>query len=163
MKKMTMVAGFLLMIPVLAMAQNVRPMWRAELPGGSYDVALASISSVSTHEYVVSRAVRVFELTIGTNSSVEARFYFVEPLKVKTPDGVGQGVVDNIQDKLQQGVQRATGETNEPLLNGVVKDYPTTTHAHTVEYRIASRDDVTKMFKSIELAWRTNQDTTYKP
>lgn len=138
-------------------------MWRAELPGGNYSVALASIASVSTHEYVVDRAVKVFELTIGTNSAIVARFYYVEPLKPNAPGGIGQSAVDKVQEKVQEGVQRVTGESGDPLLTGVIKSYPTTTHAHTVEYRVASRDEITKMFKSVEGAWRSGQEGSYKP
>lgn len=144
-------------------AQSVRPMWRAELPGGNYAVALSAISSVSTHEYVVDRAVRVFELTIGTTGAVVARFYYVEPAKPNAPGGIGQSAVDKVQEKVQEGVQRAVGDANEPLLTGVIKNYPTTTHAHTVEYRVQSREDITKMYKSVEGAWRSNQEAFYKP
>lgn len=145
-----------------ASAQVARPMWRTELPGGNYSVALASISSVSTHEYIVDKAVRVFELTIGTNGSVEARFYYVEPIKAAAPGGIGQSIIDKAQEKVQEGATRIAGD-NAALLSTVMKDYPTTTHAHTVEYRLATRDDVTKMFKSAETAWRQNTDTMFKP
>ena len=42
------------------------PMWRATLPGGTYSVALRSIVSVSTHEYVIDGAARVTEVNIDT-------------------------------------------------------------------------------------------------
>ncbi len=162
MKKVILLVGLLFAIPLVASAQN-RPMWRAELPGGNYDVLLSSIGSVSTHEYVLDRAVTVVEFTIATNTAVVARFYYIEPLKPNAPGGYGQGVLDNVQDKVTEATARVTGTANEPLLTGVVKTYPATTHAHTVEYRLQSRDDVTKMFKSVEDAWRQNKDTSYKP
>lgn len=138
-------------------------MWRTELPSGNYSVALTTIASVSTHEYIIDRAVKVYELAIDTTGSVEARFYYLEPVKANAPGGYGQGVVDKVQEKVQEGVQRVTGESGDPLLTSVVKTYPTSTHAHTVEYRLQSREDVQKMFKSVESAWRSNQDTLFKP
>lgn len=138
-------------------------MWRTELPGGSYDVALSMIDSVSTHDYIVDKAVKVYELTIATHSSVEARFYYIEPLKPAAPNGIGQGVMDKVQEKVQEGAQRTLGDNADLLFNSVIKNYPTTTHAHTVEYRLTTRDDVDKMFKSVEAAWRNNVDTSYKP
>ena len=42
--------------------------WRCELPGGIYTVNLATVSSVSTHEYVVSGAARVTASTWASRS-----------------------------------------------------------------------------------------------
>ena len=133
--------------------------WRCELPGGIYTVNLATVSSVSTHEYVVSGAARVTELTVGTNSAVVARFYYLEPMVPKSPIGFGQSLIDKAQEKLQEGAAR-TGA--EEVWMKVVKDYPTTTHAHTVEYRLDSVDQVKKVQKSLEDAWRANKDTLLK-
>lgn len=164
MKMMLAILGLVGLSVMGANAQIARPvLWRAEFPGGNYSVALASISSISTHEYVVDRAVKVFELTINTNGAVVTRIYSVEPLKVNAPGGIGQGVADKVQEKVQEGVQRVTGEANEPLLTSVIKNYPLTTHAHTVEYRLPTRDDVVKAFKSVEGCWRSGQEGTYKP
>jgi len=44
----------------------------------------------------------------------------------------------------------------------VVKNYPTTTHAHTVEYRLESVDQIKKVEKSLEDAWRLNKETLLK-
>ena len=133
--------------------------WRCELPGGVYVVSLPAVSSVSTHEYVVAATVRVTELTVGTNSAVVARFYYLEPLVPKSPIGFGQSLIDKAQEKLQDGATR-TGM--EEVWKKVVKDYPTTTHAHTVEYRLDSVDQLKKVEKSLEDAWRTNKETLFK-
>ena len=133
--------------------------WRCELPGGIYVVSLPAVSSVSTHEYVVDGAVRVTELTIGANSAVVARFYYLEPMVAKSPIGFGQSLIDKAQEKVQEGASR-TGM--EEVWQKVVKNYPTTTHAHTVEYRLESVDQITQIEKSLETAWRTNKDTVLK-
>jgi len=133
--------------------------WRCELPGGIYVVSLPAVSSVSTHEYVVDGAVRVTELTIATNTAVVARFYYLEPMVPKSPIGFGQSVIDKAQEKLQEGATR-TGM--EEVWQKVVKNYPTTTHAHTVEYRLESVDQIKKVEKSLEDAWRLNKETLLK-
>jgi hypothetical protein len=133
--------------------------WKCELPGGTYVVSLPTISSVSTHDYVVDGVARVTELTIAANSSVVARFYYLEPVVPKSPVGLGQSVIDKVQEKIQEGVQR-TGV--EPVWQKVVKNYPTTTHQHTVEYRLDSVEQVDKLFKSAESAWRANRETSIK-
>jgi hypothetical protein len=155
MKTIRFIAGALLMLAATARAA----FWKCELPGGTYVVSLPTISSVSTHEYVVDGLARVTELTIATSSSVVARFYHLEPFTPKSPVGLGQTVIDKVQEKVQEGAQR-TGV--EPVWQKVVKNYPTSTHMHTVEYRLDSLDQLDKLFKSVEAAWRANRDASIK-
>ena len=63
------------------------PVWRCELPGGIYEVALRSIVSVSTHEYIVDGAARVTEANVDTTGSMTVRFYFLEPITPTSPLG----------------------------------------------------------------------------
>jgi hypothetical protein len=44
----------------------------------------------------------------------------------------------------------------------VTKNYPTTTHAHTVEYRLESKAEISKLFDSADRAFRTGQGATIK-
>ena len=136
--------------------------WRCELPGGIYTVSMPTISSVSVHEYVVDGAARVTELTIGTTGAVVTRFYFLQPLIPKSPIGIGQSVIDKVQERAQDVAGRVEGAGVEPFWKKVVKNYPTTTHAHTVEYRLDNLDDIEKLRKSLETAWRNNSETSIK-
>ena len=122
-------------------------------------VNLAQVASVSVHEYVVDGAARVTEFTVGTTGAVVARFYYIEPLLTKSPIGFGQSIIDKVQEKAPELAERTdAGE----VWKKVVKNYPLTTHAHTVEYRLESADQVTKLEKSIEEALRTNKDVSTK-
>jgi hypothetical protein len=138
---------------------HAAPIWRCQLPGGTYAVAVNTISSVSIHEYLVDGVARVTELTVATTSSVVARFYHLEPLTPKSPVGVGQTVIDKVQEKIEEATIR-TGL--EPAWKKVVKNYPVATHAHTVEYRLENKDDITKIHASLEAAWRNNRDGNFK-
>jgi len=133
--------------------------WRCELPGGIYTVSLPTVVSVSTHEYIVDGAARVTELTVGTTGAVVARFYYIEPMVAKSPIGFGQTLIDKAQQKVTEGANRAG---MEEVWKKVVKNYPSTTHAHTVEYRLDSVDQVKKLQKSLEDAWRVNKETLIK-
>ena len=126
--------------------------WRCELPGGVYLVALRNIQSISTHEYVVDGAARVTEVTIATSSSVEGRFYYLEPV---TPNAVGATL-----QQLQQHVQDLAAshvDANDQVWQKVIKSYPTTTHAHTVEYRLTSKENLQQLYASLEQAWMTGR------
>ena len=134
------------------------PLFRAQLPGGIYEVAVRSIVSVSTHEYLVDGAVRVIEMNIDTNGSILARFYFLEPATPSPPSGMGAAVVD----KAQQFLAQAADKTGQDAWKKVVKNYPTTTHARTVEYRLQSRDDVNKLFEAADDAFRMQKSRSVK-
>lgn len=133
--------------------------WRCELPGGIYLVNMATISSVSMHEYIVDGAAVVTEATISTTGAVVARFYYLEMLTPRSPVGVGQSVIDKAQEKAQELADR-TGQGD--TMRRVVKNYPTTTHAHTVEYRVETKEQVRKIYNSLEVAWRANSETSLK-
>jgi hypothetical protein len=162
----------LLWLPVIAAGQSPSPsaapsaspspsripMWRCDLPGGTYEVAVRSIISVSTHEYVVDGVARVTEMNIDTPGNVEVRFYYIEPNAPASPLGIGQATLDRVQELAKE----AEGEASpgaQPPWEKVVKNYPTTTHAHTVEYRLDSKDDVQALFNSADQAFRTGQNT----
>ena len=131
--------------------------WRCSLPGGVYLVALRNIQSISTHEYVVDGAARVTEVTIATSSSVEGRFHFLEPM---TPSTVGASL-----QQLQQHVQDLAADHATPddkVWQKVVKNYPTTTHAHTVEYRLTSKENLQQLYTSLEQSWLTGRGAALK-
>lgn len=135
-------------------------MWRCELPGGTYEVAIRSIVSVSTHEYVVDGAARVTELNIDTQGNMAVRFYYIEPLTPKSPLGVGQSALDEVSDLTKEVAER-TGQ--DEIWKRVVKNYPTTTHSHTIEYRLDSEDELKKTFTSVQTAFETGRGSTFKP
>ena len=134
--------------------------WKCDLPGGTFLVALRNLQSVSTHEYVVDGAARVTEVTVATASSVEARFYYLEPMAVKTTNVPAPASLQTLQQRVTDlATQRAPVE---PIWEKVVKNYPTTTHAHTVEYRIETRANLEQIYQSLEQAWTTNKGVYLK-
>lgn len=135
------------------------PVWRCELPGGTYEVALRSIVSVSTHEYIVDGAARVTEVNVDTNGSMVVRFYFLEPITPTSPLGIGQSTINKVQELANEVVDR-TGQGE--VWQKVVKTYPTTTHARTIEYRVENKEQIDKIFQSAETAFRLNRNTTLK-
>jgi hypothetical protein len=132
-------------------------MWRCNLPGGSYSVALRSIVAVSSHEYLIDGAVRVTEVNIDTSGNALARFYFLEPNIPNSPLGIGTGTLEKAQQMLQEGADK----TGQDVWKKVTKNYPTTTHAHTIEYRVADKATLTKLFESAESALRLNRNTVF--
>jgi hypothetical protein len=145
-------------------AQKTMPMWEAKLTGGTYLVTLNSITSVSTQEYVVDGAFRVYEMTVDTYGSSLGRFYFID-LNTAPAGTAAQGAIDRVKEAAQQIADKSSrvmGGSNDTLQTLVTKNYPSTTHAKTVEYRLKSRADIDALFKSLETAWRTGRDASIK-
>ncbi len=147
--------------PAQQASSSSRPdaLWRCELPGGVYLVALRSVVSVSSHEFVVDGAARVTEVTVATASTVEARFYFLEPLTTIAPAPVAP-TLEQLQQKAQD--LTAAHAPADAVWQKVIKNYPTTTHAHTVEYRLASKADLQSLRQSLEQAWTTGRGANFK-
>jgi hypothetical protein len=136
-----------------------QPLWKCELPGGTYEVALRAIISVSSHEYIVDGAARVTEVNVDTAGSMAVRFYHMEPMTPTSPIGIGQSAIDKVQ-QLTKEIASRTGQ--EEVWQKVVKSYPATTHARTIEYRLETKDQLDKLFASAEKAFRLGQNTTIK-
>ena len=133
------------------------PIWKCETPAGVYSVAVRTINAVSMSEYVVDNAARVFEVNIDTDGNLLPRFYYLEPLTAESPLGIGQSTLDKTQEILEEAADR-TGQS--ALWSQVVKNYPNTTHAHTVEFRVDSRESLEKIYKSAEKAFRLQRADT---
>ncbi len=135
------------------------PYWRCELPGGTYEVAIRSIVSVSSHEYIVDGAARVNEINVDTLGNMSARFYYLEPTAAKSPVGVGQSAIDRISELAKEAGQRVGADQ---VWRRVVKTYPTTTHAHSIEYRVESEEQLKQIFSSAQSAFESGRTTTFK-
>lgn len=135
--------------------------WDASFPGGGeYWVRLDTVTSVSIHDYVLDGAVLVTEVNIATTGSELARFYYVEVNKPSTPGGVGQSVMNIAEEK---GKDLLTRAGQDDAVSRVMKNYPTTTHAHTVEYRLKTKDSLRKLFESVRDAVKNRKSASFKP
>lgn len=139
--------------PTPAPSLNGRvPLWICVTPAGTYEVALRAMVSVSSCEYIVDGVARVNEVNIDTTGNMAVRFYYIEPMTPNSPIGLGQSLINKAQDTLSEAADR-TGQ--DELWKKVVKNYPATTHSHTIEYRVDSKNDLDKIFTSAEQAFRT--------
>ena len=134
--------------------------WRAVLPGGVFRVRLDRIQSVSTHEYTIEPLTRVTELTIDTGGSVVTRFYFQEIATPQTPLGIGQSAIDLVKAKTEEAANQISGDAS--VWKKVTKIYPSTTHAHTVEYRVQSKAALQRLMASVEKAWSSGRGEEIK-
>ena len=145
-----------------AEAQQRFPTWKATLPKGEFVVRLDRITSVSWHEYAVDGALQVTEMTVAFDGPVAARFYYAEPRLPSAPGGVGDSALNIIQDRANQALDRVGDKQADLIRSEVVKSYPTTTHARTVEYRLPDVESLKAAYESARDAWLKNKTGEYK-
>jgi hypothetical protein len=133
------------------------PLWTCKMPGGTYEVALRAVISVSSHEYTVDNAARVTEVNVDTTGNLLVRFYYLEPQIPQSPMGLGQSTMNKLDEMVTEAAAR-TGQ--EEIWKKVVKSYPATTHSRTVEYRVSSKEELNKIYESAATAFRTGKTAT---
>ncbi len=132
---------------------SAKSFWEAEIPGGNYMVSLRSISSLSIHSYIVNQTFMVHEVNIVTPGNGLARFYAYDV----AGEGGASNVVKNVIDKGKEVLSRGTGRTGVDANTTVEKEYPLTTHAGTIEYKLVDKEDLDQLYKSIQRALRENR------
>ena len=127
--------------------------WEATLPSGDFMVALHRITSISKHEYHVG-VVKITEVVIDTDGNSLARFYTSEILSQAD-------LVNRAIEKSRETLTNSTGGESGLEGNPVIKDYPTTTHAKTVEYNLKDVGAVDSLYNSIKRAWSRNNGAKF--
>jgi len=135
-----------------------RRFWQASLPGGSYTVALDRISSVSKHTYIIDGTLSVTEVVIDTSGNSLVRFYYIIPVSEASGSNVGAGATTRVKELLDKAGER-TGVNANTIVS---KQYPTTTHAKTVEFRISDEGYLDKLYNSVRKAWISGKGVKFK-
>ncbi|MGF1677839.1 MAG: hypothetical protein ACFCUX_01450 [Candidatus Methylacidiphilales bacterium] len=132
-----------------------------ELPDGEYRVNVRQVVSVSVHRYLVDGILTVDELTVDTSGNTVARFYVVDRnQEVRAPGGLGQSLIDQAQSKADSLKDRSG--VAALIDRSVVKSYPTTTHARTVEYRLGDKKVLMDLFRALSRSWAASTPGKFK-
>lgn len=129
---------------------GIRGFWEIELKGGRFVAKLSTITSISQHQYIVDGAAKVFEVTVDTSGTQTARFYYIEAVGEGSPLSIGKNAIDRLKS-VAEGATSRTG--TDEVWTQVVKNYPTTTHARTAEYRVESTAILDIIYKHVHKVW----------
>jgi len=133
--------------------------WQASFAnGGHYLVRLDHIFSASKQIYFSDGTARVVEVNIGADNAVVARFYFLEPAGRDTPIAAGQILVDRAQDVAKTVASKVSPSAAQLQ---VVKNYPASTHAHTVEFVVQDEATLNSLYSSLMQAISTGKGRTW--
>lgn len=145
-------------IPAVSIAQDneggespgIKGFWEIETETGRFVARLDQITSVSQHEYIIDGGVKVYECTVDTDGSVTARFYYIEPVGAGNSTVSSSNTFNRLRDVANRVTDKAGVGDAEHL---VTKNYPTTTHAKTSEYRLKYKDTIGKIYAHIHRVW----------
>lgn len=127
--------------------------WQAALSGGHFMVALDRIASVSRHKYVLDGSLIIDEVTVDTVGQALARFYYITPIT----DTATETSVAGLADRGRELLDKAADRVGTDVQNMVVKKYPLTSHAKSIEYRILSAGELTALYDSVRSSWETGR------
>ena len=157
--------------PLTAFAQNDNPtppattadtlqqnrFWQASVGGGHYMVALDRISALSRHKYVLDGAVIVDEVSIDALGQALVRFYYITPITDATGGSQVAEAAARIVDRGRELIDKAGSNAGSNIQNMVIKKFPDTTHARSIEYRVLSESELTALYSSVRTAWESGK------
>jgi hypothetical protein len=131
--------------------------WQASLRGGHYMVALDRISSVSRHQYVLDGAVIVDEVVVDALGQALARFYFIQPITAGATGSSTGAAASRIAGRAGEIIDKAARTAGTDIHEMVIKKFPETTHARTIEYRLLSAEELGALHQSVRSAWENGR------
>lgn len=132
--------------------------WQASLSGGHYMVALDRISSVSRHKYVLLDGTAIVdEVTIDALGQSLARFYLIMPISDAAKGNGAGAAVSAMADRGRELFDKAAITVGTDVHQMVVKKFPETTHARTIEFRLMSEAELAKLYDSVRGAWESGR------
>lgn len=137
--------------------QQPNRFWQASLGGGHYMVALDRISSISRHKYLLDGALIVDEVTVDALGQALVRFYFLTPVTSAITGNAAGNAASRIVERGRELVDKAASDAGTNVQNMVVKKFPETTHAHTIEYRVMSAEELGALYGSVRTSWETGR------
>jgi hypothetical protein len=117
------------------------------LPGGKVAIDLKTISAIGLHSYTVDATSRVWELTVDNGGSSLLRIYSVSTISPTEP------ALDMAKIELESLAESVSKAVGLDVWAKVQKNYPTSTHAKTVEYRVKTVKELLQLRKLLFKAW----------
>jgi hypothetical protein len=132
--------------------------WQCNINGGEIMVAVDRIGSISKSQFLLDGGLLCTEVTIDTLGGQSlTRIYHVVPATQATPANAASRIVDRAKEVVDNSANRAGVRLHEM----VQKTYPTTTHAHTVEFRVMDLADLEALYASLKATWTSGKGRTF--
>lgn len=143
-----------------------RALFGIEFPGDSrsFHAQEKAVLSISMQEYVTA-AFRVLELNIVSDGPALLRIYHSRPLrpgelqsalgKAAQASGLpGLSIINTpLPPQVEAASRRGRKIADTITSDTVIKEYPLATHAHTIEFRISSRNELLELHDHLKKHW----------
>lgn len=137
--------------------------WVATCGGGQFVIGLGSIVSLSKQIYILDNSAVITEVNVDTTGQALARFYYIEPITEGSNFKSVNAANDRLLELADRAVNRAGGNAKKLTKeNTVYKQYPMTSHAKTIEFRISSAADLDALYNSAMTAWRSGKGRSFE-
>ncbi|MEM9081035.1 MAG: hypothetical protein AAGC74_10125 [Verrucomicrobiota bacterium] len=133
--------------------EDLKRFWQIQFKEGHYMVALDRIANISKHEYLLDGNLIITEVTIDTTGNSLCRIYQITPAAERGQSNLVKRAAQRARD-----VTERVGElTGADFTEMVHKNFPTTTHAKTIEYRVQHKGTLNALYGSLVNAWTTGK------
>lgn len=132
--------------------------WQGNLNGSEIMIAVDRIGSISKTQYLLDGGLIVHEVVIDAlGGQALTRIYHVAPVT----DAMAQNTASKIVDRVREVTDKAANRAGTRIHEMVEKNYPTTTHAHTVEFRVMDVQDLDALYASVKSSWITGKGRVF--
>lgn len=132
--------------------------WQCNINGGEVMVAVDRIGAISKSQFLLDGGLLCTEVTIDTLGGQSlTRIYHVVPATQAAAPNAASRIVDRAKEVVDNSANRAGLRMHEM----VQKTYPTTTHAHTVEFRVMDLADLEALYASLKATWTSGKGRTF--
>ena len=137
--------------------EGLENFWQLSLPGGEFMVRLSQIASISRSQYLLDGTLVITEVTIDTLGQSPCRIYQITPAAQSGSSSAAQQLAERTQSLTTSFGDR----TGSNFAEMVQKNYPTTTHAKTIEFRIRRVATLDALYSSLTRALREGSGRTF--
>lgn len=136
--------------------------WTGNFASGQVIVPVDKIASVAQQKYILDAQFVIHEVSIDSLGNSLIRIYYIEPIaeSASSVSAFGSAARDRARE-LAGELQGRTGTQDLDPETAVTKNYPTTTHSHTVEFRVSSIEELRAVYRSVSTAFTRSKGRTY--
>jgi hypothetical protein len=139
-------------------SDGIKRFWLCKIKGSELMIAVDRIAAISKTQYVLDGGVLVDEVVIETNGGQALnRIYSLRPVTDAMASNPASKIIDRVRDVATERGSRLGTNLHEM----VEKNYPTTSHARTVEFRVVAPEDLDVLYASLKDTWITGKGRVF--
>lgn len=125
-------------------------------------IPVSKIAAIAQQKYLLDGQFFVYEVTVDVIGNTVTRIYYIEPIAESASGSTNIGAAAYGRAKDLAGIaQNRTGTSGIDINTVVTKNYPATTHSHTIEFRVATLDELNAVYKSVATAFQKGRGRVY--